>query len=140
MNFSLNRDSRKCGRISCSFKEKQPQKFGFDLGSLICLILSCMSSLFWKLIFCWLHHLEVFSPTLQIVFSLLFMVFFAKTFKFNQVLFIFISITLGDRFQLCDLCQCFFCLFSSRSFIVPSLTFTSLIHFEFFCTWCQRMF
>ena len=47
-------------------------------------------------------------------------------------IFVFISIILGDRPKgyCCDLCQKGFYLFSSRTFIVSSLTFRSLINLE----------
>ena len=52
---------------------------------------------------------------------------------FLNFIFVFLFITLGGRSKryCCDLCQREFCLFSSKSFIVFSLTFKSLIHFEF---------
>ena len=31
-------------------------------------------------------------------------------------------------------------MFLFRSFIVSGLTFRSLIHFEYFCVWCQKVF
>ena len=37
----------------------------------------------------------------------------------------------GQKRSCCDLCQRVFRLFSFKSFIVSSLTFRSLIHFEF---------
>ena len=49
----------------------------------------------------------------------------------------FISITLeadsriSHRGSCCDLCHRVFCLFSSKSFVVSNLTFSSSIHFEF---------
>ena len=59
-------------------------------------------------------------------------------------IFVFISIILGDRPKgyCCDLCQKGFYLFSSRTFIVSSFTFRSLIHLSLhslelnlFCVW-----
>ena len=70
----------------------------------------------------------------------LFMIFFAVWKCLSLIrnhLFIFISITLGDRSEIkiyCDLCQSVLPMFSSQNFIVSSLTFRFLIHFEiFFC-------
>ena len=40
----------------------------FLIGLFAFLILSCMSCLFWKLSPCWLHHLQIFSPSLLVVF------------------------------------------------------------------------
>ena len=37
----------------------------------------------------------------------------------------------GQKISCCDLCQSVLPIFSSKSFLVPGLTFTSLIHFEF---------
>ena len=53
--------------------------------------------------------------------------------KSHLFIFAFISITLGGghRGCCCDLCQSVLPMFSSKSSIVSSLTFTSLIHFEF---------
>ena len=55
-------------------------------------------------------------------------------------IFTFISFVLGDRFKkYCyDLCQRVFSLFSSRSFMVSSLTFRSLLHFEFIYIYAVR--
>ena len=55
----------------------------------------------------------------------------------------FISFTLGDgspKKYCCNLCQRVFCLFSSRSFIVSSLTLRSLIPFEFIFVYGVREF
>ena len=49
-------------------------------------------------------------------------------------LFVFISITLGDgskKILLQFMSNSVLPMFSSKSFIVPSFTFRSLIHFEF---------
>ena len=43
-------------------------------------------------------------------------------------IFVFISITLGDGYNLC---QSVLHIFSCRSFLVSRLSFKSLIHFEF---------
>jgi len=56
--------------------------------------------------------------------------------KFNWVVFVYfglISFALGDRSKkkFCDLCQRMFCLCFPLEFIVSSLAFKSLIHFEF---------
>ena len=51
----------------------------------------------------------------------------------SNLFIVFISVTLevGQKRSCCDLCQSVFPVFSSKSFIVPGLTFRSLIHFEF---------
>ena len=54
--------------------------------------------------------------------------------RFHLFIFVFISITLGDRLKkkifLQFLSDSVLPMFSSKSFIVSSLTFRSLIHFE----------
>ena len=56
------------------------------------------------------------------------------------LIFVFISIILGDGSKkcCCDLCQRMFCLFSSKSFIVSSLTLRCLIHFKFIFVYYVR--
>ena len=66
----------------------------------------------------------------------------AKAFKFKSHLFIFvfIFITLGygsKKILLWSMSKSVLPIFSSKSFILSSLTFRSLSHFEFyFCVWC----
>ena len=49
-----------------------------------------------------------------------------------MLIFVYVIITLGSGSKKIFLCQRVFCLmFSSKSFIVSGLTFSSLIHFEF---------
>ena len=100
------------------------------------LILSC---LFQRLIPCQSHHLQTFSSQSIVCLLVLFMFSFAvqKLLSFirsHLFIFVSISVTLVDRskkINCCDLCQRVFCLFSSKSFMVSSLTFRSFIHFEF---------
>ena len=110
------------------------------IGLFVFLILSCMSCLYILEI----NPLSVsfaiiFSHSLGCLFTLL-MVSFAvqtKAFTFNQVplvYFFFFSITLeggSQRIVLWFLSASVLPIFSSKSFIVPGLTFKSLIHFEF---------
>ena len=61
---------------------------------------------------------------------------FAKIFSHSMdclfVLFLFLLLQEVDpKRYCCNLCQRVFCLFSSKSFILFSLMFRSLIHFEF---------
>uniref|UniRef100_A0A8D1PTN6 Uncharacterized protein n=1 Tax=Sus scrofa TaxID=9823 RepID=A0A8D1PTN6_PIG len=78
-----------------------------------------------------------FSPILWVVF--LFSVSFAvqkllSLTKSHLFIFVFIVITLGGRSEkilLCFMLESVWPLFSSKSFIVSSLIFRSLIHFEF---------
>ena len=53
--------------------------------------------------------------------------------RFHFLIFIFISISLGggSKIYCCDLCQSVLPMFSSKSFMVSSLIFMSLVHFEF---------
>ena len=59
---------------------------------------------------------------------------------FHLFIFAFISFTLVNRSKInsCGLCQRVFYLFSSRNFIVFSLTFRTLIHFEFIFAYSIR--
>ena len=79
----------------------------------------------------------IFFHSYDCVFTLLIVCFIVQKLlsliKSHLFIFAFISITLVGGYigSCCDLCQRVYCLFSSRSFIVSSLTFRSLIHFEF---------
>ena len=92
--------------------------------------------LFQKLDFYQTHDLQVFSPICGLSF-LLFMVSFAIQKLLSLIrshLFIFICIILGERLEkilLLFLSKCVLPMFSSKTFIGSSLTFRSLIHFEF---------
>ena len=86
---------------------------------------------FCRLILCWSHCLQMFSTILWL--SLHFVYSFLCKQKFLSLirshLFIFISITLEDRLKslLLHLCQRVLPIFSSKSFIVSSLTFRSIL-------------
>ena len=83
-----------------------------------------------------------FSQSLGCLFNLFLISFFCvEAFKFNQVSFIYFNFSFhysGSCIQKdhCDLCRC--SMFSSNSFIVPSITFRSLICFEFIFVYSVR--
>jgi len=101
-------------------------------------ILNCMNYFYiLEINPCWCHGLvwKYFLPFFR--FSFCFIYHFlccAKAFKFNYVPFVYFCFTVRDRSKknLCDLCQGILPMFSSRSFIVSSLTFRSLIHLSLF--------
>ena len=84
-----------------------------------------------------MFNLQVFFPNLSIVFCFLYdFLCWVKAFEFSQVpcinfVFILITWAVGQKRSCCDLCQSVLFIFSSKSLIVFSLTFRSLIHFEF---------
>ena len=123
----------------------------------MCLLATCMSSLekchfrflstfwlgflkywaawalciFWRLISCWLHHLQIFTPSQYVVF--LFMVSIAVP-KLSSLirshLFLFPLLQeMESRSYCCD--WCVLSMFSSISIIVSDLKFRYLISFEF---------
>ena len=112
----------------------------FVIGLFVFLILICMSCL---------YILEMYPLSVALlanIFShsvgchfILFMVSFAVQKLLSLIrsylfIFVFISITLGDgskKILLWFMSKCVLPTFSSRSFIVSSLTFRSLIHFVF---------
>ena len=92
--------------------------------------LTWMLCILWRLITCWLYHLQMFF---LIWFPLLCC---AKAFKFNEPPFVDFCFYFHDcrRWIQNDIAvihvrEC--SMFSSKSFIVSYLTFQSLIHFEF---------
>ena len=91
-----------------------------------------------RLILCLLLHFLLFYPILKAVFILLIVSFIVEKLlsliRSHLFIFAFISITLGggsQRILLWCMSESALPMFSSRSFIVSGLTFTSLIHSEF---------
>ena len=93
--------------------------------------------IFWRLISCQCYYLQNFPLFYRLSFH-----FFNGSFTVQKLLsltrshlfiFVFISITLGDvsKGYCSDLCQSILPIFSSGSSIMSSLTFRSLLHFEF---------
>ena len=102
---------------------------------LLLLILSYMKSL----------YILVINPLLVILFANIFSHGYLLVFQWlvsfaiqklltlvrsHLFIFAFVSVALGERFQIILLHLCRKVFFSSRSFIVSGLTFRSLIHFE----------
>ena len=77
----------------------------------------------------WLWFYLLYKTFLSLVWSQLF-------------IFVFIFIILWWlKKSCCNLCQRILPMFSSKSFIVSSVTFRSLINFwVYFCVWCQEVF
>ena len=99
--------------------------------------------IFWRLIPCRCFVSKYFLPFWGCL-SILFMVSFAvqhllSFIRSHLFIFVFIFITLGGgsrKILLWFMSKSVLPMFSSKSFIVSSLTFRSLIHFEYFCIWC----
>ena len=104
---------------------------------------------FFKLSPHWLHHLQIFSPSLWGCLFILFVVPFAlwkliNLIRSHMFIFTFASIVLGDwpkKMLVPFMSENVLFRFSFRSFIVSCLIFRSLSHFKiYFCAWCESVF
>ena len=110
----------------------------FRWGCLVFWYWTAWAGIFWRLIPSVALFASIFSHSVGCLF-ILFMVSFAvqkllSLFRSHLFTFVFISITLGGGLQeilLRFMSLSVLPMFSCKSFIVSSLTFRSLIHFEF---------
>ena len=129
----------------------------FSTGLFVCLFLLLLLLLslwavciFWRLRPYQSHHLQIFSSSPQVAFSL-FMVSFVvqnllSLIRFHLFITAFISIALGDwpkKTLVQFIPENVLPMFSSRSFMVSCLILKSLSHFEFIFVygvrlWCWR--
>ena len=109
----------------------------FLIGFCCCYWVVWIVCILWKLSLCWLHHLQIFFSSLQVIF--LFYGSFAvqklisliRSYLFS---FGFISFALGDwpeKTLVQFMSEKVLPLFSSKSFMMSCLMFKSLSHFEF---------
>ena len=97
-----------------------------------------IDSIFWKLILCQLFHCYYFLPFWGLSFHLGYsFLCYAKSFKINQVPLVYFCFYFHysrkwviEGLALIYVIECL-PMFSTKSFIVSSLKFRSLIHFEF---------
>ena len=120
--------------ICMSSLEKSLQTFSpFLIGLFFGYLATSAVCKFWRLILCWSYHLQMFSAILWLSFHLVYSFLckqkFLSLIRSHLFIFIFISITLEDRLKsiLLHLCQSVLPIFSSKSFIVSSLTFRSIL-------------
>ena len=128
------------GHLYVFFRKMSIQVFCPFLNEVVFLMLSCMSCLYILEInpLSVISFANIFSHPVGCLFVLSVVSFAVQKLlsliKSHLVIFAFVSFASGDRSEkniaLC-LCQRVFCLFFSRSFMFSSLTFRSLIYFEF---------
>ena len=104
----------------------------------VCYQVAWVVCTYWRLIPCWLHCLQISSPILCYLFVLLVISFAVQKLlsliRCFLFLFVFIFIIIGGGLKkslLQFMSVSVLLFFSSKSFIVSSLIFRSLIHFEF---------
>ena len=126
------------------------EKFYSELLSifqLYCLFWWCWVSWaifrFWRLTPCRSHRLRLFFPSVGYLFCLFSFAVqkFLSLSRSQLFVFVFISIILEDRSKkilLQFMSEWVLPIFSSRSFIVSSLTLSSLIHFELMFMYCVK--
>ena len=101
--------------------------------------------IFWRLILCWLQHLQIFFPLCGLSFILLIISFavlkLLKLFRSCLHIFAFIFIILGGETKMVMLgfiSKSALPMSFSMSFIVSGLIFRFLIHFKFILSVCIR--
>ena len=131
------------GHLYVLFEEMSVQVFCPFFDWVACFDAVCK---FWRLIPCWAHHWQMFLPNLWFVFCFVYHFLCcarAFEFKFHLFIFIFISLILGNglkKILLLLISESVLPMFSSRSFIMPSLTFRSLSVCVCVCVYFLNLF
>ena len=98
--------------------------------------------IFWKLIPCWLHYLQIFSPHCRLSFHFVYVSFavqkLVRLIMSHLFIFAFISVALGEwpkKILIWFMSENVLSVFSSRNFMQSYLIFKSLSHFAFVFVW-----